>query len=157
MKSFGLLIICFCIVFSLTVKQALCEFPSKGIGLILGEPTGISGKLWMSTDTAISGAAAWSFVKNEHFHLHADWISHNWNILKKYTDITSGELPLYYGIGGRVKIEDDVRIGLKFVLGTAYIFEEAPFDIFFEIAPVMDIVPETELNSNAGIGVRYWF
>ena len=35
-----------------------------GLGVILGEPTGISGKLWLGGKTAIDGATAWSSLLN---------------------------------------------------------------------------------------------
>jgi hypothetical protein len=32
-----------------------------GLGIIIGEPTGISAKQWTGSRTAIDGAVAWSF------------------------------------------------------------------------------------------------
>jgi len=30
-------------------------------------------------------------------------------------------------------------------------------DIFFEIVPLLDLVPETDFGPNSAIGVRYYF
>lgn len=133
------------------------EEGDAGLGIILGEPTGLTGKLWLGTDSAVSGAVAWSFADNTRLHVHADWLRHNWVVLKRAFDVQQGELPLYYGIGSRLRFDDDARVGVRFVIGVDYIFEQAPFDIFFEIAPVMDIIPETSLNGNAALGARIWF
>jgi hypothetical protein len=142
----------------ITLSGALAaDEGDAGLGIILGEPTGLTGKLWLGTDSAVSGAVAWSFADNTRLHVHADWLRHNWDVLKRAFDVQQGELPLYYGIGGRLRFDDDARVGVRFVIGVDYIFEQAPFDIFFEIAPVMDVVPQTSLNGNAALGARIWF
>jgi hypothetical protein len=131
---------------------------STGLGLIIGEPTGISFKHFLSRRDAVDGALAWSLAEDSRLHLHVDYLRHNFHVLQNELDITEGQLPLFYGMGGRVRIqEDDSCVGIRFVIGVSYIFEEAPFDTFFEIAPIMDLVPETALDINAGIGFRYWF
>ncbi len=38
-----------------------------GLGVIIGEPTGISGKLWLNNKHAVDGAVAWSTGKNNDF------------------------------------------------------------------------------------------
>ena len=65
------------VTFSALVAMVICgaaeaQVEGLGIGIIVGEPTGICGKLWLSGRTAIDGAAAWSFNKNGNLHLHAD-------------------------------------------------------------------------------------
>lgn len=124
-----------------------------GIGVILGEPTGISLKAWNSRTTAIDAAAAWSFKEEGKLHLHMDYLFHNFKLFKA----RNGKLPLYYGIGVRVKFEEETRVGVRFPVGICYIFRETPIDIFFEIVPLLDLTPETDFNFNASIGVRYFF
>lgn len=125
-----------------------------GLGIIIGEPTGISGKLWLSQTNAIDGGIAWSFTKNSSLHLHADYL---WHV---YDAIESPEIvPLYWGVGGRMKTgnKGDARIGVRFVFGVNYIFKKLPVDIFFELGPIMDVIPETSLRINGGLGGRYFF
>ena len=147
------------ILFTILSTPAWCQEKDTGIGIILGEPTGFSGKIWWNEDMAFDGGVAWSFTGDPHLHIHGDVLWHNWNVLKDTFEVddSSGSLPLYYGIGGILKVGDDAKLGMRFVLGTAYIFENAPFDIFFEIAPIMDVAPETELRLNAAVGSRFWF
>ena len=116
-----------------------------GLGVIIGEPTGISGKLWLGTSTAFDGAAAWSFNKNGNLHLHADYLYHS------FTD----GLAFYYGIGVRAKLEDDRRVGIRFPLGVTYV-ARPPIDIFLEVAPMLDLAPSTDFRLNASIGFRYF-
>jgi hypothetical protein len=133
------------------------------LGVILGEPTGLSAKYWTSTNTAIDFGAAWSFGNDGNFHLHCDYLYHNFDIFK----VDEGSLPLYFGIGGRVRFEDDdphdgddnhgTRVGLRLVLGLEYLVEAYPMSVFFEIAPIVDLVPATEGSMNGGLGIRYVF
>ena len=131
------------------------------LGVILGEPTGLSAKYWLSPNTAFDLGAAWSFGDDGHFHLHGDYLYHNFDIFK----VDSGSLPLYFGIGGRVRFDEDnnehdndgTRVGLRLVLGLEYIVEQYPMSVFFEIAPIVDLAPETEGSMNGGLGIRYVF
>jgi hypothetical protein len=124
-----------------------------GLGVILGEPTGISGKLWTGQKTAVDGAVAWSFEKESSMHLHGDFLHHSFNRAR----VDKGKLLLYYGIGGRVKFEDDSKLGVRFPLGIDYLFEKSPFDFFLEIVPILDLAPSTDFSLNIAIGFRYFF
>ncbi len=124
-----------------------------GLGIILGEPTGVSMKLWLTERTAIDAAAAWSFSDEAAFHLHADYLFHNFDLIT----VEEGRLPVHFGIGGRVKFEDDSRLGVRIPVGLTYIFDGAPIDIFFEVVPILDLVPDTEFEFNAAIGARFFF
>ena len=53
--------------------------------------------------------------------------------------------------------QNNSHFGVRFPVGIAYIFPKNPFDLFFEIVPIFDLLPDTELNINAGIGARFYF
>jgi hypothetical protein len=36
-------------------------------------------------------------------------------------------------------------------------FARVPVDIFIELAPILDLVPETDFTVNGAVGVRYFF
>ena len=125
-----------------------------GLGIIGGEPTGLSAKSWLGARTAVDAAAAWSFTDEEAVHLHADYLVHFFDLI----DLDRGALPLYAGIGGRVKLGDEEdRVGVRVPVGLAYLFPRLPLDAFLEVVPLLDLNPETELNLNAAVGVRYFF
>lgn len=123
---------------------------STELGVILGEPTGISAKLWQSGSTAIDAAAAWSFGKEESLHLHASYLKHN------ALEAEAGNLYLYYGLGARALFADDPRFGARVPVGLQYIIENTRLSLFFEVAPTFDLVPATDFGVNGGIGVRYF-
>lgn len=130
-----------------------------GLGVIVGEPTGVSGKLWQSRSTALDFGAAWSFVDESALHLHFDILVHRFDVIH----VDSGKLPLYYGVGARVKFaeddagDQDTNVGIRFPVGLDYLFARDPLDLFVELVPILDIAPETDVSLNASVGFRYWF
>ncbi len=133
-----------------------------GIGVIIGEPTGISIKKWTGGNNAFQAAAAWSFVGYESFQFQADYLFHNFGLLN--SSEMSGALPVYVGIGGRIKLAEnadntdhnDALLGVRVPLGISYIFENTPLDIFLEVAPILDLVPATDFNIDGAVGLRFY-
>jgi len=124
-----------------------------GLGIVLGEPTGLSIKSWTGRTTAFDVAVAWSLGRDGSLHIHADHLIHDFDLFKT----RRGRLPVYYGIGGRIRFEDKTRVGVRLPVGMCYIFENAPFDIFVELGPVFDVVPRTEVTVAGFLGFRYYF
>ena len=124
-----------------------------GLGLVFGEPTGLSAKLWTSERTALDAAVAWSFVGSGWLHMQADFVMHNYELF----EVSEGALPLYYGVGAFIGLATDLNLGARVPLGLAYQFEGAPVDIFAEIAPGIGLLPEIKFYIGGGIGARYFF
>jgi hypothetical protein len=151
MKKSALIIVSIFLLLTGTAKAQNKEF---GIGIILGEPTGISLKKWFGGDSAIDGAVAWSFGGVNSFHLHADYLHHNFNLF----DVESGQLPIYFGIGFRFKAEEpNATFGVRFPVGICYIFENSPLDIFLELGPVLNLAPDMKFWFTGSIGARFYF
>lgn len=125
-----------------------------GLGVIVGEPTGIAGKYWVSKLNAVDFGIAYSFAGSDNsFSLHADYLYHLYDAIdSEYI------LPLYYGFGARLRTNENTKVGLgaRGVIGIALFSEKYPLDFFFEIAPVFQLIPETELNFDIGIGARFF-
>ena len=136
-----------------------------GIGVIVGEPTGLSAKKWITDTTAIDAAAAWSFADFSSFQLHVDYLWHNYDLIQ--TKELPGQLSVYYGIGGRIKLkgsndgkgnkDEGTRLGVRIPVGLSYTFKENPVELFAEVVPLLDVVPETKLGIGVGVGARYYF
>ena len=143
-----ILLICFS---SISFSQS----NKTGLGIIVGEPTGVTFKYWLDKTSAIDAAAAWSFTSPGAFHIHADYLLHSFDL---FTVSGGGRVPLYYGIGGRLKfVSDNTRLGIRVPVGLEYIFPDGKFDIFLEVVPLLDIAPETNFTLNAALGARYFF
>ena len=128
-----------------------------GLGVIIGEPTGLSWKIWAGGKNALAGAAAWSLGRTDAFHLHADYLFHNFRLFP----VSKGRLPFYYGLGVRFLFhengEESTKVGVRFPLGIEYIFATSSLGIFIEIVPILDLSPGTDFDLNAAIGFRFYF
>ncbi|MCX6163551.1 MAG: DUF3996 domain-containing protein, partial [Ignavibacteriae bacterium] len=99
----------------------------------------------------------WSFVNEGSVHIHVDYLYHFNNVFE------SPRVPLYIGVGGRIKLKNtehqnnDTRLGIRIPFGIAYQFAEVPVDVFLEIAPILDLNPTTRGSVNGALGVRYYF
>lgn len=138
---------------------------SLGLGIILGSPTGISGQYMQGRENAIDGALAWDLGDGTVMHIHGDYL---WRKRLNFSK-TPEPFYFYYGIGGRLITwsdyeyhhhhhhESGVAIGPRFPAGLSYTFRDPVIELFGEIAAIMDIVPATSLDLDAGIGGRFYF
>jgi hypothetical protein len=149
----------------LTGLISTCAFAQDklGLGVILGEPTGFSVKYWLDEEHAIDGAAAWSFWDGDGFQLQGDYLWHNFDLLENPGGV-NGKLPVYFGVGARLKFrdgegrhdDDDTVFGIRAPFGISYLFDGEPFDLFAEVAPILDLAPDVELNVSLAVGMRFY-
>jgi len=130
-----------------------------GIGVVIGEPTGVTFKTWMGGDQAIDAAAAWSFVDGTSLHFHMDYLYHK----PGPPEMAVPGLLIHFGLGGRLKVGDDDkhgdgdnRLGIRVPVGLDYLFAKSHLELFFEVAPLLDLAPETDFLVNGGVGLRYY-
>ncbi len=132
--------------------QANGEGGNLGLGVMLGEPTGISIKAWNNSKSAFGFGAAWSFGRYDAIHLHGDYLQHSW-----LNGVDQGRLAFYYGVGARLVLADEAAIGIRVPLGLNYIVEDAPIDLFVEAVPILDLAPSTDFDGNGAVGIRFYF
>lgn len=153
------------LLFMICATSQLNAAEGFGMGVIIGEPTGVSIKNWVSDRHAIDAAAAWSFSENDSFQLHADYLIHDFSLLRP--EGLSGRMPVYVGLGARVKLEEDDNaggrnvdndlVGLRIPVGVSYLFDDAAVDLFAELVPILDVAPDSDFDINAAIGARLYF
>lgn len=122
-----------------------------GIGVIAGEPTGITAKTYLSGNDAVDIAASWSFVR-EAIYLHADYIRHFPGVIDRDFD----DFILYAGIGGLIELGNENAFGARMPVGINYFFPELPIELFLEIGPAFLLLPETRFELTGGIGARFY-
>lgn len=125
-----------------------------GLGAMLGNPTGLNGKYWLSDDVAVDGGLALSWGKHSDVSIHSDYLLHNMGAF--FFDEVH-PLDLYYGIGGRMEFGDDLELGVRVPVGLAHRFTDQPADIFAEIAPILDFIGRTGVEVHFAVGGRYYF
>lgn len=126
-----------------------------GIGILAGEPSGISLKLNFTDSSSLQGAAAWTFEdsEEERVQYHIDWVMH----LETQTGEVTSDYRGYMGMGILYKTEENEAqdvYGVRVPFGVVLQYSDLPFEVFFELVPVLNVSPNTEMDFNAGIGIR---
>src|SRR5437763_16304523 len=67
-----------------------------GVGIILGEPTGVTAKLYLKDDRALQAALGSAFISGG-LQVHLDYVLHPWILQDKESFV----LPVYIGPGVR--------------------------------------------------------
>lgn len=131
-----------------------------GIGIILGYPTGFSGELVWSENSAIVFNAGWSLREDFGLHVTATYQFMFPGVIKGEEGEALNQVVPYLGVGGRMLLEDkegdsDVHVGLRGGGGIEYLIKR--FGLFVELYPVVDIIPETDADFEGGLGFRFYF
>lgn len=122
-----------------------------GAGVILGVPFGASAKYWVDERYAAQAAMG---VSDGNFVLSSDYLLHFENVLPKRRE---GRLPLYAGVGMKLKSENPTFFGLRFVGGVSFFHSKEPLEFFAEVAPVLRLAPSEGAAFDGGVGLRYYF
>ena len=131
-----------------------------GLGLVLGEPTGITAKLYLGGKPfALLFGLGWIDDRgfgdddDDGLHLHVDAVWHPAILTRNSTFV----MPFYVGVGGRLLEDDndhyhhchggdcygydnDTHAGVRIPLGILMAFHKAPIDAFLEVAPTIDFL-----------------
>jgi hypothetical protein len=164
MKHFCYAVIALCLFFAVQLSNA--QERKFGLGVIIGEPTGISAKLWTSPVNAFDFGLGWSiggdrigkyngnYDGGSRVHFHMDYLWHSFEVIH-----SSERFPLYYGFGGRINSGAgyDASLAVRGVFGIAWLPHNAPIDVFLELVPSLQLTSSTGFALDAGIGARYFF
>lgn len=164
MKKFCLIIIV--IYLSVSCENSFAQQRSFGLGVSLGEPTGLNAKLWTSRTSAFVFGMGWSiggdrvgsyegdFTGDSRIHFHIDYLLHVYNLIG-----STGQYPVFYGIGMHYNTGGGYinSIAVRFVGGIAYMPLDSPFDFFIEFVPALQLISTSDLAIDSAVGVRYYF
>jgi len=151
-----------------------------GVGLMVGDPTGLSGKVWLSRTNAIDlGLGAYSFgPPGDCVHGGAPgqticargWNSNVYSVNADYlwqSRIIEGRLAqLDWHIGGGARAfffsgpctGDCWDLGVRGPVGVDLTFQQPTFlEVFFELAPAFYVVPVAFFSFEGALGVRGYF
>lgn len=137
------------------LKTAEAQGNGWGLGIMLGEPTGLSAKYWLNENNALDFGLGYSFAyTHSSISMHADYLYHLFDVIK-----SDYRFPVYYGFGVRLRLVegDDNLLGARGVAGIAWLSDNYPVDVFLEAAPVFVLFPKTSLYFDMSVGARYYF
>ncbi len=127
-----------------------------GIGFVVGSPTGLSLK-WNFAGASFASALAWSFTGDTDITINTDHLRYQYAL--EHESGLGEQLPLYYGLGVnfRYREDRDSVIGLRLPVGFNYLSDTIPMDFFIELAPSLNIYPDTKFRLRLALGARYIF
>lgn len=130
-----------------------------GLGVILGDPSGLSMKMKLDEGHSVDGALAYSSGWHHGLQFHADYLKDR---ARTWHTNGGGPINMYYGIGGRlISYNDDrkdlVSLGPRGVMGLNYDIVNPNIEFFGELALVLDVVPSIGADIDFGVGARIRF
>ena len=148
------------------VQTSMAQERKFGLGIIIGEPSGLSAKLWTSEVNAFDFGLGWSiggdrisrydgsYNGGSRVHMHMDYLWHSFDAIH-----SEERFPLYYGIGGRINSGAGYNssAAVRGVIGVAWMPRQTPIDIFLELVPSLQLTSSTGFAIDAGLGARYFF
>lgn len=151
---------------TIPTQKSFSQQHKFGLGIIVGEPTGLSAKLWTSQTTAFDFGLGWSIGGDRignydgyyngggRVHLHMDYLLHSFEAVG-----STGRYPVYYGFGARLNSGGgyDNSLAIRFVAGLAWMPKDVPIDMFIEFVPSLQLTSQPGFAIDSVIGVRYYF
>lgn len=121
-----------------------------GAGVVLGAPTGATGKLWLTGTQAVDVGLGW----NSELTVYADYLWHAWDIVPQPAQ---GKIPVYLGLGAQARTFNETDFGIRTVAGIAYWLPSHPVEVFLELVPVFHLTRHAGVGLDGALGVRYYF
>lgn len=134
-----------------------------GIGVVLGEPTGLTFAVRPNSWNAVQGHLSYSLI-SDRARANVDYLQ---SVAVIQPSSARMEFPVYIGIGGTVGVTDDgpgpfgdnatAWVGGRVPFGITMLPDDVPVEVFAEIAPTVYVLPETTPGLEGGLGVRAYF
>lgn len=128
------------------------DAPKLGAGVVLGVPFGLTAKYTLDGRYAVQSHAG---VSDGDFTVNADFLRNFDDVLPR--KVKGTRMPLYAGLGLKVKSERETFVGIRFVGGVSMFHSSGRYEFFAEVAPVLRFAPDEGGAFDGAFGVRRWF
>ncbi len=142
---------------ALMTVSAVAAAPTSGVGVFLGQPTGLSFGKDISATNWLDFKAAWNFANaKDGFSII---LQGNYELAFPGSFVIEGQdIVPFIGIGAEAAIGNDLpQVGLRIPFGLNYRFAKAPLELFLELGVGLYLFPSTSFMGSGGLGLRFRF
>lgn len=143
-----------------------------GLGVVIGDPTALTGKYWMDGARALDGGISFHF--DRWLLVYGDWSTHFRGAFGRGNAFVSALSP-YVGLGALVVISNQdeyhtrreryfdessnsrMALGMRIPLGLEWKPLNLPIGVFLELVPGLTVAPGMHGFFQGGLGARYFF
>ncbi len=136
----------------LAASARAAEAPKLGAGIVLGVPFGLTAKYALDARHAVQSHAG---VFGGDFTMSADFLWNFNDVLPR--KVAGTRLPLYAGLGLKLKTERETFAGIRFVGGVSMFHSTGSYEFFAEVAPVLRLAPSAGGALDGAVGMRRYF
>lgn len=161
----------FLLLASVTPKNIYAAESSHnvGLGIILGDPSAVTGKYWLNRQEAVDAGISFSYSNS--FLIFGDYLFHYPGAFQQNNKFIS-ELSPYIGVGGLLAVASSDRdnsnrfygrtsgsagLAVRVPLGIEWQIPKPSIGVFVEFVPSLSLVPTTTGFIQGGLGIRYYF
>ena len=138
-----------------TTNALAFERKKFGVGIMAGDPSGVTAKFMIDNTSGIDFAVGWSTSGSNEYYFSSDYLFHLYDVVK-IAELVS---PLYLGGGIRYinREKGENKFGLRIPVGIEFLFMNNRLGAFGELVPLMDFKPDTDFDMEFGVGIRFFF
>jgi hypothetical protein len=178
-------LLCLTLALSATLAAAVALAPATaeakagpfGLGIIGGNPTGLTGKYFFNREGALDfhlGIGGWGAGRHRDFGIYVDYL-HHFDLGVRNSVLHS--MAIYVGGGGEIIFDDDgyycgnwrkrgdcrdrdndrIWIAARAPIGLNLMFGKVPLELFIEIVPTLYIIQYITFDIDLALGLRFYF
>jgi hypothetical protein len=162
-----IIIICFFAMFaSLSLMAQGPRNKDFGFGIILGDPTGLTGKFWIDRENAVALSLGHSYFGA--LRISGDYLWHFDAFKSKVVSLYAGP-GVVVGIGESggwiykkkgdyyyVRKDSEIGVGVRGIFGLNIIPKNTPLEFFLEIGALVGVIPNFGSSAEGAIGIRFY-
>lgn len=148
------------LVVLLAVLPAPPASADVGLGLFLGEPTGLDLKLGLGNRSGLDILAGWHEIYRDGYG--GDYAHVTYLVTPAVGHGRSVIVPFRIGIGvalidSGVRFGDDLHVGVRAPLEIGFKFRHVPLELYGELSVLLVLQNSPFLDVDGGIGFRIYF
>jgi len=163
-KKYVLAAFLFIVISSQSLFAQSPEGRQWGLGIMVGDPVGLTVKDWISPENAFVFDVGSSYFGSPRFDVNYLW---HFNAFRsRVATLYAGpgaalgfgaSHSFYYTNNGTLfRVDNNTGLGVRGVFGLSVIPQNSPLDVFFEVGLLIGLTPDFGAAVDASLGIRFY-